>query len=68
MLESEKEPTINRVAEIIFDESARLKEIINGDNEDCIKEFARHLLADIQHFLSVDCGHISLNGRHHHRG
>ena len=48
VLESEKEPTINRVAEIIFDESARLKEIINGDNEDCIKEFARHLLADIK--------------------
>ena len=48
VLESETQPTINRVAEIIFDESSRLKDIIKDDGDENIKEFARHLLADIK--------------------
>ena len=48
VLESETQPTINRVAEIIFDESSRLKDIIKDEGDENIKEFARHLLADIK--------------------
>ena len=48
VLESETQPTINRVAEIIFDESSRLKDIIKDEGDENIKEFARHLLADLK--------------------
>ena len=48
VLESETEPTINRVGEIVFDETERLKALENSDVDNCVKEFARHLLTDLR--------------------
>ena len=48
ILESETEPTINRLGEIIFDETERLKAVERSDADDNVKEFARHLLTDIR--------------------
>ena len=63
VLESETQPTINRVPEIIFDETSRLKDIIKDDGDENIKEFARHLLADIKErfpefgLLDISCSY-----------
>ena len=49
LLESESEPTINRLAEIVFDEEERLKEFIRSEvSDDVTKHFARNLLADLR--------------------
>ena len=58
VLESETEPTINRVGEIVFDETERLKALEDSDVDDCVKEFARHLLTNLRtrfpHFGLLD--------------
>ena len=58
LLESESEPTINRLAEIVFDEEERLKEFIRSDVSDVVsKDFAKILLANnqVDHCRSKSC-------------
>ena len=59
LLESESEPTINRLAEIAFDEEERLKEFIRSDVSDVVSEdFAKILLADLRERFpnhGIDC-------------
>ena len=44
-LESESEPTINRLAETVFEEEERLKDFIRSDVSDVVsKDFAKNLL------------------------
>ena len=48
-LESESEPTINRLAETVFEEEERLKDFIRSDVSDVVsKDFAKNLLADLR--------------------
>ena len=52
LLESESEPTINRLAEIVFDEEERLKEFIRSDVSDVAsKDFAKFLQSRISRHL-----------------